>query len=166
MIMQKYTHIRFSNGVLLVDALVVLFGLLVIGFGIGGKAGTLQQPSWHLSFYSLIAIFVSSRVLAYVINGAKDDKIIFVISDLEMRDLHNFILKDLERTATRIKSSGLYSNNEKEMLFIVVNRREANIIKHIIKEVDPRAFVVMTDAYETYGEGWKPLPSANEIQPE
>mgnify|MGYP003439843547 FL=1 len=52
------------------------------------------------------------------------------------------------------------------MLFIVVNRREANIIKHIIKEVDPRAFVVMTDAYETYGEGWKPLPSANEIQPE
>ena len=113
-----------------------------------------------------IAIFVSSRVLAYVINGAKDDKIIFVISDLEMRDLHNFILKELERTATRIKSSGLYSNNEKEMLFIVVNRREANIIKHIIKEVDPRAFVVMTDAYETYGEGWKPLPSANEIQPE
>ena len=83
-----------------------------------------------------------------------------------MHDLHNFILKELERTATRIKSSGLYSNNEKEMLFIVVNRREANIIKHIIKEVDPRAFVVMTDAYETYGEGWKPLPSANEIQPE
>ena len=166
MIMQKYTHIRFSNGVLLVDVLVVLFGLLVIGFGIGGDAGTLQQPSWHLSFYSLIAIFVSSRVLAYVINGAKDDKIIFVISDHEMHDLHNFILKELERTATRIKSSGLYSNNEKEMLFIVVNRREANIIKHIIKEVDPRAFVVMTDAYETYGEGWKPLPSANEIQPE
>ena len=166
MILQKFTHIRFSTGVLLVDAVVVLFGLLVIGFGMGGDAGGEQQPSWHLSFYSLIAIFVSSRVLAYVINGAKDDKIIFVISDIEMHDLHCFILKNLERTATRIKSSGLYTNNEKEMLFIVVNRQEANRIKHIIKETDPRAFVVMTDAYDTYGEGWKPLPSANEIQPE
>ena len=72
--------IRFSTGILLVDAMVVLFGLLVIGFGIG-TAEDMTQPSWHLSFYSLIAIFVSSRVLAYVINGAKDDKLLFIISN-------------------------------------------------------------------------------------
>lgn len=166
MIMQKFTHIRFSTAILLADATVVGFGLLIIGFGIGGNIEESSQPSWHLSFYSLIAIFVSSRVLAYVINGAKDDKIIFVISDIKMHELHCIILQELERTATRIKSSGLYSNKEKEMLFIVVSHREANIIKHRIKEVDPRAFVVMTDAYETFGEGWKPLPSIGEIQPE
>ena len=57
MILQKYAHIKFSTGILLVDALVVAFGLVVIGFGIGATDDG-AQPSWHLSFYSLIAIYV------------------------------------------------------------------------------------------------------------
>ena len=165
MILQKYCHIRFSHAILLVDAMIVLFGLVVIGFGIG-NADDVTQPSWHLSFYSLIAIFVSSRVLAYVINGAKDDKLIFVISDKKMTDLHDYILHKLERSATYIKSSGLYTGEDKEMLFLVVSYKEANGLKAKIKEADPRAFVVVTDAYDTFGEGWKQLPSANELQPE
>ena len=166
MIMQKYLHIPFSIAILMVDALVVLFGLIVIGFGIGSSFETGGESSVFLSFYSLIAIFVTSRVLAYVINGAKDDKIIFVISDMQMLELHRFILKELDRTATRIKSSGLYSGQDKEMLLLVVNRKEASIIKHKIKEVDPKAFVVVTDAYDAFGEGWKPLPSKDELLPE
>jgi uncharacterized membrane-anchored protein YitT (DUF2179 family) len=165
MILQKYANIRFSNGILIVDALVVAFGLLVIGFGIG-TADDSTQPSWHLSFYSLIAIYVVSRVLAYVINGAKDDKLVFVIGSGDMTELNRFILEDLDRSATYIKSRGLYSNKEKEMLFLVVRNKEVNSVKHKIKEVDPRAFVVVTDAYDTFGEGWKPLPSKGEIQPE
>ena len=165
MLLQKYAHIRFSRAILLVDATVVCFGLLVIGFGFGSQ-NDVTQPSWHLSFYSLISIFVISRVVAYVINGAKDDKILFVISEKEMKVLHDFILKDLDRTATCIKSTGLYTGADKEMLFLVVSRREINEVKAKIKEADPRAFVVVTDAYDTFGEGWKQLPSANEIQPE
>ena len=165
MLLQKYCGIRFSTAIMLADATVVLFGLLVIGFGIG-SAEDVTQPSWHLSFYSLISIFVTSRVIAYVINGAKNDKIIFVISDLKMEDLHRYILEDMDRSATRIKSSGLYSGKEKEMLFMVVSYKEVNGVKHKIKEVDPKAFVVVTDAYDTFGEGWKQLPSANELQPE
>ena len=165
MILQKYANIRFSNGILIIDALVVAFGLLVIGFGIG-TADDSTQPSWHLSFYSLIAIYVISRVLAYVINGAKDDKLVFVIGSGDMTELNRFILEDLDRSATYIKSRGLYSNKEKEMLFLVVRNKEVNSVKHKIKEVDPRAFVVVTDAYDTFGEGWKPLPSKGEIHPE
>lgn len=165
MILQKYFHIRFSTAILMVDAAVVGFGLLVIGFGIG-SADDVSSPSWHLSFYSLIAIFVASRVLAYMLNGAKDDKLLFVISDKEMVELHRFILKDLDRSATLIKSSGLYTGAEKEMLFLVVSHKEVTAVKHKIKEVDPRAFVVVTDAYDTFGEGWKQLPSADEVQPE
>ena len=151
MILQKYANIRFSTAIMLVDALVVAFGLLVIGFGIG-NADDSTQPSWHLSFYSLIAIFVTSRVLAYVINGAKDDKLIFVIGSCDMTELNRFILEDLDRSATYIKSRGLYSNAEKEMLFLVVSHKEVTSVKHKIKEVDPRAFVVVTDAYDTFGE--------------
>ena len=165
MVLQKYANIRFSNGILIVDALVVALGLLVIGFGIG-TADDSTQPYWHLSFYSLIAIYVISRVLAYVINGAKDDKLVFVIGSGDMTELNRFILEDLDRSATYIKSRGLYSNKEKEMLFLVVRNKEVNSVKHKIKEVDPRAFVVVTDAYDTFGEGWKPLPSKGEIHPE
>lgn len=165
MILQKFAHIRFSTGIMLVDAMVVLFGLVVIGFGIG-TADDMTQPSWHLSLYSLIAIFVSSRVLAYVINGAKDDKLLFIVSHENHGLLADFILKDLDRSATYIKSRGLYSKEDKDMLFLVVSNKEVTKVKLKIKEVDPKAFVVVTDAYDTFGEGWKTLPSKDELQPE
>ena len=52
------------------------------------------------------------------------------------------------------------------MLFIVVSHKQVAGIKAKIKEIDPRAFVVVTDAYDTFGEGWKPLPSVDELRPE
>ena len=165
MLLQQYCHIRFSNAILLVDGTVVCFGLVVIGFGIG-SADDVSQPSWHLSLYSLISIFIISRVIAYIINGAKNDKLIFVISDKNMHALHEYILKDLDRTATCIKSSGLYTGKEKEMLFLVISNKEVPGVKMTIKMADPDAFVVVTDAYDTFGAGWKELPSANELQPE
>lgn len=165
MLLQKYAHIRFSNAILLADGTVVCFGLLVIGFGIG-SANDVSQPSWHLSLYSLIAIFVTSRVIAYMINGAKNDKLIFVISDKHLEDLRQYILRDLDRTGTYIKSSGVYTGEDKEMLFLVISYKEVTGLKLKIKEVDPAAFVVVTDAYDTFGAGWKELPSPNEVQPE
>ena len=165
MLLQNYAHIRFSNAILLADGTVVCFGLLVIGFGIG-SANDVSQPSWHLSLYSLIAIFVTSRVIAFMINGAKNDKLIFVISDRHLEDLRQYILRDLERTGTYIKSSGVYTGEDKEMLFLVISYKEVTGLKLKIKEVDPTAFVVVTDAYDTFGAGWKELPSPNEVQPE
>ena len=165
MMLQKYMHIRFSRAILLVDGIVVCFGLLVIGFGLGSREMP-EEPSVYLSLYSLIAIFICSRVIAYMITGAKNDKLIFVISDKELSDLHKYILKDLDRTATCIKSSGLYTKEEKEMIFLVVSYKEVAGVKATIKLADPRAFVVVTDAYDTFGEGWKQLPSPNEIEPE
>lgn len=165
MILQKFAHIKFSNAIFLVDGVVVAFGLVVIGFGIG-DAGNAAQPSWHLSFYSLIAIFVCSRILSRVINGPKNDKLIFVISDHNLESLHRYILKDLDRTATRIKSSGLYTGKDKEMIFLVISYKEVAGVKQSIKQADPRAFVVVTDAYDAFGEGWKQLPDKGEVQPE
>lgn len=165
MIIQKYFHIKFSTAILLVDTVVVAFGLVVIGFGIGIEDEG-QQASWHLSLYSLIAIFICSRVLARVITGAKNDKLIFIISDNKLHDLHDYILHELDRTATCIKSSGLYTGADKEMIFLVVSYKEVAGVKQKIREADPRSFVIVTDAYDTFGEGWKPLPEKGEVEPE
>ncbi|MDO4511847.1 MAG: YitT family protein [Bacteroidales bacterium] len=166
MIMQKYLHIPFSTGILISDGTVVGFGLLVIGFGVGADAQAMSSPSWLLSFYSLISVYVTSRTVAYVINGSANDKIIFVISGKELPTLHDYILKDLDRTATVIKSHGLYTGADKEMLFLVVGSREVMKVKQQIRLADPAAFVVVTDAYDIYGEGFKPLPLEDDINPE
>ena len=120
LILQKYTHLPFSKGILLVDAMVVLFGLVVIGFGLG-SAKDAGDPSLHLSFYSLIAIYITSRVVAFMVSGSKDDKLMFVISEKRLVDLQHYILNDLSRSGTYIKSSGMYSGEDKEMLFLVVS---------------------------------------------
>lgn len=165
MMMQKYLKIPFSTSILIADGTVVAFGLLVIGIGIGSDA-PVDPNGCLLSFYSLISIYVSSRVLARVLAGAKDDKLLFIISEKPIEELKDFILNDLERTATRITSHGLYSNGEKEMLFLVIHNKEVPGVKEVIRLCDPRAFVVITDAYDTFGEGWKQLPAKGDITPE
>lgn len=161
MLLQKYAHIRFSRAIMIADGCVVLFGLLVFSV-----MPSNDSQSLILSIYSLIAIYLISRVISRTLNGTKDDKIVFVISNGNLADLHQYILSDLDRTATLIKSSGLYTSEEKEMLMIVVSYKEVHHLKQVVKQADPRAFVIVTDAYDTYGEGWKSLPNANEVQPE
>lgn len=160
MILNKYFHIPFSRGVLLADSCVVLGGLLVIGFGIGVDDG--EAGGWLLSLYSLICIFVSSRVIDYAIDGASYDKLLFIISK-ENDKLRDFIINDLERGATFLKASGMYTKEDKEMIFLVISRREVALVQRKVKNIDPKAFLVVTDAYDTYGEGFKPFPEAENI---
>ena len=110
-------------------------------------------------------IYASSRVVAYMLDGASYDKLLFIISD-HHDQLKKFIIGDLDRSATYIKSRGMYTDAARDMIFLVVSRKEVRQVQHKIKEIDPRAFVVVTDAYETFGEGFKQFPDKNEIQAE
>ena len=163
MILQKYCHISFSKAVLIADSVVVLAGLLVIGFGIGTGEGA-SSNGWLLSFYSLIAIYIASRVLGFVLDGASYDKLLFVITSQHNEEFRQFILQTLDRSATYIKAKGMYTDNEKEMIFLVVSRKEVPLVQRVIKECDPNAFLVVTDAYDTFGEGFKPLPEKHELE--
>lgn len=162
MMLQKYLHINFSKGVLIADSVVVLSGLLVIGFGLG--LGEPSADGWTLSFYSLITIYISSRVISYVIEGASYDKLIFIITEKHNEELRKFILYTMDRGGTYIKSTGMYTNEEKEMIFLVISRKEVVTFQRIVKELDPKAFMVVTDAYDTFGEGFKPMPSKEELE--
>ena len=163
MLLQKFAGIKFSTGILLADGFVVLSGLAVIGFGIGTDEAAAN--GWMLTLYSLITIYISSRVIAYLLDGASYDKLLFIISD-HHEELKRFIIDDLDRSATYIKSKGMYTDSLRDMIFLVVSRKEVRLVQHKIKEIDPKAFVVVTDAYETFGEGFKQFPEKNEIQAE
>ena len=163
MLLQKFAGIKFSTGIFLADGFVVLTGLVVIGFGGGMEQST--GEGWLLTLYSLIIIYITSRVVAYMLDGASYDKLLFIISD-DIDDLKHFIIHDLDRSATYIQSRGMYTGKEREMIFLVVSRKEVRQVQHKIREIDPKAFVVVTDAYDTFGEGFKPLPDADAIQAE
>ena len=158
MLLHKFAKMKFANGVLLSDAIIVLSGLVVIGFGVG-----IEGPGQGvvLSLYSAVCIFVNAKVLGYTIDGASRDKLLFIISEEHSDEMRNYILHDLNRGGTYLKAKGMYTNNEKEMIFLVINRKEVRTVQQKIKEFDPTAFVVVTDAYDTFGKGFKPFPEEN-----
>ena len=144
MLLSRFAHMTFSKGILLVDSLVVVFGLAVLG-------------DWRLPLYSLITIFVSSRVIDYVIDGASYDKLLFIISK-KHEEIRRYILEDMARGGTYIKSTGLYTHQDKDMIFVVVSRREVSSVQAMIRDLDPEAFVVVVNAYETFVDGFKTFP--------
>ena len=166
MYLQKFAKMKFSTGILLADSCVVLSGLLVIGFGVGSGADreAVEGGSWLLSFYSPITIYVSSRVLAYVIDGASYDKLLFIISENHHAELRDFIIEDMDRSGTYIKGKGMYTDQDREMIVVVVSRKEVHLVQNKVREIDPKAFMVVTDAYETFGEGFKQFPDKDTIQ--
>lgn len=163
MLLHKFAKMKFANGVLLSDAIIVLLGLIVIGFGVGtggDGAGVL------LSLYSGVCIFVNAKVLGYTIDGASRDKLLYIICDEHSAEMREYILHELNRGGTYIKAKGMYTDNDKEMIFLVVNRKEVRTVQHRIKDFDPKAFVVVTDAYDTFGEGFKPFPEEDAMPTE
>ena len=163
MLLQKFAGIKFSTGILLADGFVVLSGLVVIGFGVG--TGEAASNGWMLTLYSLITIYTSSRVVAYLLDGASYDKLLFIISD-HHEEIKRFIIEDMERGATYLKGKGMFTDRDKDVIFLVISRKEVHLVQNRIREIDPRAFVVVTDAYETFGEGFKQFPDKNQIQAE
>lgn len=165
MLLHKYAKMKFANGVLLSDAIIVLCGLIVIGFGVGLSSEP-KDGSLLLSLYSAVCIFVNAKVLGYTIDGASRDKLLYIVCNEHSEAMRNYILKDLDRGGTYLKAKGMYTNNDKEMIFLVVSRKEVRNVQHKIKEFDPHAFVVVTDAYDTFGQGFKPFPMEDSMPTE
>ncbi len=148
MLLQKWTHIKFSNGLLIADAFVVLCSLVVL-VGIGGESPTLP-------LYSLLTIWIAAQIIDFVVEGRNYDKMLLIITDRQ-EDVRRFILDDLGRGGTVIRAAGMYTGEEKDMIFLVVSRREIVPVKQRLHRIDPGMFVVVIDANETLGEGFRPF---------
>ena len=145
MIIVKYTGMTFSQALLIVDSCVVIFGVVVMG-------------DWLIPLYSLVTIFVTTRVIDYVIDGASYDKLLFIISDKSAL-LESFIMDEMGRGATYIRSAGMYTRKDRDMIFLVVSRREVTAVQNKVREIGHDAFLVVVNAYETFGDGFKAFPN-------
>lgn len=147
MLLGKYFKMKFSSAVFITETTVVLLGMLIL-------------QDWKLPLYSLVAIFVQSKAIDFVLEGANYDKLLFIISE-KKAELKEYILSELGRGGTIIKSKGMYTDTEREMMFVVVSLKQISTVKDKIKIIDPDAFFVVVDAQETYGDGFKPLVDSN-----
>ena len=143
MIIAKYTKLPLGQLMILVDSAIVLIGLFSFG-------------DWEIPLYSLIVIFIVGRVVDVVLQGISYDKTLFIISE-KHREIRDKIIDDLNRGGTFFKGEGMYSGNEKTMIYTIVNRRELVILQEFIHRIDPEAFMTVINANEVLGHGFRSL---------
>ncbi|MCD4774350.1 MAG: YitT family protein [Bacteroidales bacterium] len=143
MIIAKYTKMPLGQLMILVDSAIVFVGLIVF-------------QDWKIPLYSLIVIFISGKVIDVVLQGISYDKTLFIISD-KYEEIRDKVINDLNRGGTFLKGSGMYKRDEKTLIFTVVNRREVAILQDFINKVDPKAFLIVINANEILGKGFKSL---------
>ncbi len=108
----------------------------------------------EIGLYSAISIYIMGKVIDVVFEGVNFTKMIFIVSDKYL-EISEKIVEHVGRGITGIYAKGMYTNDEKMMLWCIASRNEAMRIKQISKKIDPRSFVVISNAREAYGIGFK-----------
>ena len=106
------------------------------------------------ALYAIVAIFITSKVSDALMEGFKFSKAAFIITD-RYETVAKKILEELDRGVTGLKATVMYSGADKCMLYCVVSQKEIVRVKEIVAEVDPTAFVIVSDAREVLGEGFQ-----------
>ena len=139
-IIQKYMrHYTIAQIMQFIDGSIVLVGMYVFGIRKG--------------LYAIIAVYLVTKVSDGLIEGLKFSKAVHIITD-KPEAIARMIIHDLDRGVTGISAKGMYSGQEKLMLYCVVGKKELVQLKEKIDEIDPKAFVIVGDAREVHGEGF------------
>ncbi|MDF2790291.1 YitT family protein [Neobacillus sp. 3P2-tot-E-2] len=139
-IITKYTGLTLGTSVVLIDGLIVLSAALVFDIERG--------------LYALIALYVTSKTIDLVQVGFGRSKTAMIITNRQ-EEVREGILNKIDRGVTKLSAYGGFTDNERPVLMCVVDQREFTKLKQLVKSLDPSAFVVVMDASEVLGEGFK-----------
>jgi uncharacterized membrane-anchored protein YitT (DUF2179 family) len=149
-IMQKKIGIKPGMAIMIIDFFVIcIAGVIIELKDLGGERAAIT-----LTLYALFLLFVASRLIDVIIDGFDYARTAYIISN-KNKEIAEVIMNDFSRGATAIKTRGLYKNVEREMIFTVVTLRELGKLTHLIKEIDPNAFVTVNNVHEVLGEGFR-----------
>lgn len=142
-LLSKYTHSNVGRNIMLFDSAVVLLGLIAL-------------RSWEVPLYSWIAIFVYGRVVDTIMEGVRTDKAVLIITSKpeEMRDA---VLFGMNRGGTFLEGKGLYSGDQKHIIYTVIPKSQVSLLREVVNQVDPNCFLTLLPAYEILGNGFRNL---------
>lgn len=139
-IKEKYPYVNFGSFILWLDAVVVVAYALIFRY-------------YDKAMYTVLAVFVASKVIDTVLYGVSTSKLCYIISE-HSDEIKNEIVKTLHRGVTLIKGKGAYSGLEKQVLLCVVKRQQIVEIRRLIRGIDQQAFVIVSDARDVFGKGF------------
>mgnify|MGYP001087756364 FL=1 len=139
LIQHKLRHYTIMQIICVIDGIIVAVGI----YSFGVKA----------ALYAIVAIYVTSKVSDTLMEGMKYSKAVFIVSD-RYKEISDAIMTQMDRGVTGLDAVGMYSGDEKCMLYCVVSKKEIVVLKEIILKIDNNAFVIVTDAREVVGEGF------------
>ena len=144
LIQMKLKHYSIPQIMQILDGIVVLTGLYVFGIRPG--------------MYAIVAIFVATKVTDIVLEGFRYSKAAYIITN-KHEEIAKKIMEDIDRGVTGIHAMGMYTGDEKCVLYCVVSMREIIEVEELVREIDPNAFVIVSDVREVLGEGFADYPS-------
>jgi uncharacterized membrane-anchored protein YitT (DUF2179 family) len=136
--------------VIMVERFSIRLGSTTLGFNAIVLAGAALLYSLDGALYTLVFLFVSTHVMNLVVTGLSQRKAVFIISPFH-REIARSILERLRRGATLLPAEGAYTGQQEKAVYTVVSFQEIGRLKRIVKDVDPGAFVVVTDTREVMG---------------
>lgn len=140
MILKKYTHLNIASALFCVDLFIVIASCFVFDAQTG--------------LFSLCGLLAKSLVVDGVIENINLCKYFTIVCD-DAQPICDFIMKDLNRSATIYHAEGAYQHNQKTVVLTVLKRRQAVELRNFIKKEQPTAFIAITNSSEIIGKGFR-----------
>jgi uncharacterized membrane-anchored protein YitT (DUF2179 family) len=140
-IITNWRSIPLSQSYLITDSVIMFLGGLTY--------------SWRNALYAIIMLFISGIAAEVATNGPNVVRTAIIITD-KPDQVSQSILTDLERGVTSMEVTGEYTGVKRSMLYCVITRSEVSVLKSLVLDADPSAFVVIGQAHEVLGEGFRP----------
>lgn len=132
---------KTGNLIVIIDIVIIILNVLFF-------------EQIEIGLYSSIAIYLMGKIIDIVFEGINFTKMIYIVSDKYL-EISEKISDNIKRGVTGIYSKGMYTNDEKMLLWCVASRNEVARIKGISKKIDPKSFIVISNAREAFGIGFK-----------
>ncbi|MCY7438253.1 YitT family protein [Bacillus altitudinis] len=139
-IINKYTGLTLGTCLAMMDGLIVLAAMTVFGIEEG--------------LYAVIGVFISSKTIDVVQAGFSHSKMAMIITDHE-DEVRQAVFDQVDRGVTKISAVGGYTDHDRPILMCVVGQSQFTKLKQVVKAIDASAFVIVMDAKEVLGEGFK-----------
>jgi uncharacterized membrane-anchored protein YitT (DUF2179 family) len=143
MIAAKFTKLPLGQLLIVIDSTIVLLGLIIF-------------KDWKIPLYSWIVIYITGKVIDLTLDGINYERALIIISD-KHAEIKERITVSLERGGTYLHGTGMFSGQEKQIIFTVITRRELATLKAMIHLIDPHAFLTVMNTSEVMGEGFKTI---------
>lgn len=140
MLLKKYTTMEIGTAIFAVDLLITLSAFFAFDFETG--------------LYSLTGLFAKTLIMDGAIENINLCKY-FTIITTNPKPICDYIHNTLHRSATIYKAEGAYSHTEKSIVLVVLKRSQAVLLRRYIKEIEPTAFMMITNSSEIIGKGFR-----------